>query len=282
MKLRNVRRTVHGQDTSDGAGVRLKRCIGTPALDHLDPFLLLDEFKSDQPGDYIAGFPDHPHRGFETVTYMLAGRMEHRDHGGNQGNLVAGSVQWMTAGRGIIHSEMPQQENGLMWGFQLWINLPAESKMIPPRYQDISPEDVPEVSVEGGRVRIVAGEVDGTPGPINGIVTNPTYLDVTLEPGAEFTHDIPDEHNSFVYVFEGDGHVGITESDDGTQISAGTLAILENGDAVRASSGDRGMRSLILAAKPIGEPIARNGPFVMTTAEELEQAFADYRNGTLQ
>ena len=187
MKLRAPVQTVVGQDTSDGAGVRLRRSIGTPSLDHLDPFLLLDEFRSDNSDDYIAGFPDHPHRGFETVTYMLAGRMEHRDHTGVQGNLEAGSIQWMTAGRGIIHSEMPKQEEGLMWGFQLWINLPADQKMTQPRYQDIPPGNIPEVVRDNARIRVLAGEVQGQRGPIEGIVTNPTYLDVSLEPHSQFT-----------------------------------------------------------------------------------------------
>ncbi len=280
MKLRKAIRIVPGSDTSDGAGVRLKRSLGTPALDHLDPFLLFDEFKSDRAGDYIAGFPDHPHRGFETVTYMLAGRMEHRDHRGNRGNLVAGSVQWMTAGRGIVHSEMPQQEDGLMWGFQLWVNLPSRLKMTAPRYQDIPPEDVPEIEIDGGRIRIVAGESGGTCGPVEAAGTAPTYLDLQLQGDARHTQQIPDGHNGFIYVYEGAGTVGETGDGDGASIQAGTLAVLGNGDAVQAASGPDGMKCLIVAARPIGEPIARYGPFVMTTRAELEQAFDDYRNGT--
>ncbi len=280
MKLRKAIRIVPGSDTSDGAGVRLKRSVGTPALDHLDPFLLFDEFKSDRAGDYIAGFPDHPHRGFETVTYMLAGRMEHRDHRGNRGNLVAGSVQWMTAGRGIVHSEMPQQEDGLMWGFQLWVNLPSRLKMTTPRYQDIPPEDVPEIEIDGGRIRIVAGESGGTRGPVEAAGTAPTYLDLQLQGDARHTQRIPDGHNGFIYVYEGAGTVGETGDGDGASIEAGTLAVLGDGDGVQAASGPDGMKCLIVAAKPIGEPIARYGPFVMTTRAELEQAFDDYRNGT--
>src|SRR5262245_19888454 len=200
---RAVVKVVAGQATSDGAGVRLKRTIGTRALDHVDPFLLLDEFKSEQGSDYIAGFPDHPHRGFETVTYMLAGAMEHRDHKGNHGLLGPGSVQWMTAGRGIVHSEMPRQQDGLMWGFQLWVNLPARDKMGPPRYQDIPPERVPEVTPEDGvRVRVVAGESAGRSGPVEGIVTRPLYLDVGLRPGAAFAQPLPSGHTALVYVFE--------------------------------------------------------------------------------
>jgi hypothetical protein len=222
-----VIRAVAGQTTSDGAGVRLRRTIGA-GIDHIDPFLLFDEFKSDQAADYIAGFPDHPHRGFETVTYMLAGRMEHRDHAGNRGNLVAGSVQWMTAGRGIIHSEMPKQEDGLMWGFQLWVNLPAAQKMTAPRYQDIAPEDVPEVAIDGGRVRIVAGEVpdgDGAVrGAVSGIVTDPLYLDITVDPGKTVTIPIGESHNGFVYPFEGEGAIGGPDSP--TTLTAGTLGVL--------------------------------------------------------
>ena len=280
MKLRKAIRIVAGSDTSDGAGVRLKRSLGTPALDHLDPFLLFDEFKSDRAGDYIAGFPDHPHRGFETVTYMLAGRMEHRDHRGNRGNLVAGSVQWMTAGRGIVHSEMPQQEDGLMWGFQLWVNLPSKLKMTAPRYQDIPPEDVPEIEIDGGRIRIVAGESGGTRGPVEAAGTAPTYLDLHLRGDSRHTQRIPDGHNGFIYVYEGGGTVGNTGVSDGASIEAGTLAVLGDGDAVQTASGPDGMKCLIVAARPIGEPIARYGPFVMTTRAELEQAFEDYRNGT--
>ena len=280
MQLRTVERTVKAQAASDGAGVRLHRSIGTPMLDHLDPFLLLDEIRSDQAGDYIAGFPDHPHRGFETVTYMLAGRMEHRDHAGNQGNLTAGSVQWMTAGRGIIHSEMPKQEEGLLWGFQLWVNLPAKLKMSPPRYQDIPPEEIPEVEVEGSRVRVVAGKVHGVEGPVRGIATNPTFIDVTLEPGARFVHELSAGHNAFAYIVDGAGTMGITESGSGTEIDSGNLAVLENGDAVKAATAESPMRFLLVAAAPIGEPIARHGPFVMNTHEELMQAFRDMNDGT--
>lgn len=281
MQIRPVIRAVAGQTTSDGAGVRLRRTIGA-GIDHIDPFLLFDEFKSDQAADYIAGFPDHPHRGFETVTYMLAGRMEHRDHAGNRGNLVAGSVQWMTAGRGIIHSEMPKQEDGLMWGFQLWVNLPAAQKMTAPRYQDIAPEDVPEVAIDGGRVRIVAGEVpdgDGAVrGAVSGIVTDPLYLDITVDPGKTVTIPIGESHNGFVYPFEGEGAIGGPDSP--TTLTAGTLGVLGDGDAVALSAGDESFRTLVVAALPIGEPIARYGPFVMNTQAEIEQAFADYRNGT--
>ena len=281
MTLRRTAQVVAAENTSDGAGVRLRRSIGTPRLDHVDPFLLFDEFRSDEASDYLAGFPDHPHRGFETVTYMLAGRMEHRDHAGNHGNLVAGSVQWMTAGRGIVHSEMPEQEDGLMWGFQLWINLPASMKMSAPRYQDIDPVDVPVVDLEGASVRVLAGEVDGVKGPVHGIVTDPVYLDFTIEPEAMITHDLPTDHSAFVYVVEGAGRIGLTKDDpQGTSIESAHLGVLSSGSAVRIAADDQGMRLLLLAARPIGEPVARYGPFVMNTQDELREAFEDLQKGT--
>jgi redox-sensitive bicupin YhaK (pirin superfamily) len=278
VKLRKATRTVQSQETSDGAGVRLRRTIGTLTLDHLDPFLLLDEFKSDRPGDYIAGFPDHAHRGFETVTYMLAGHMEHRDHTGHRGNLEAGSIQWMTAGRGIIHSEMPRQEEGLMWGFQLWVNLPAKHKMTEPRYQDIPPGNIPEVMLSGARVRVLAGAVDGQIGPITGIVTEPTYLDISLEANSRFTYPIARGHTAFAYIFEGTGHIGAEATRPPTP--AHHVLVLEDGEGIEAVTTDVGMRFLLLAAKPIGEPIARYGPFVMNTEQELVQAFRELQNGT--
>ena len=276
--LRSVVKVVVGQQTSDGAGVRLKRVIGTRALDHLDPFLLLDEFKSDEPDDYLAGFPDHPHRGFETVTYMLAGSMRHQDHAGNQGELVAGSVQWMTAGRGIVHSEMPRQKDGLLWGFQLWVNLPAKDKMGPPRYQDIPPERIPEVSpAEGVTVRVVAGESGGARGPVEGIVTQPLYLDVAMAAGSRFEHPVPAEHNAFAYVCDGEAEI---EGEKGRQsLAAGTLAVLGEGDRVAVVTTGSAARYILLAARPLREPIARYGPFVMNTREEIAQAVEDYRAG---
>ncbi len=276
MGVRNVVDVVTGQETADGAGVRLKRVIGTRELDHVDPFLLLDEFKSDRPGDYLAGFPDHPHRGFETVTYMLAGSMRHRDHRGHQGDLVAGSVQWMTAGRGIIHSEMPQQKDGLMWGFQLWVNLPAKDKMGPARYQDIPPERIPETRPAPGiRVRVIAGESGGARGPVEGIATRPLYLDVSLEPGARFEHSVDVDDSALVYVFEGEGTFG----DPGRLVAAGSLAVLGKGDAVRTATA-ASVRFLLLAARPLREPIARYGPFVMNTRDELIDAVQAFQNGT--
>jgi quercetin 2,3-dioxygenase len=280
MTARNVTKIVSGQPTSDGAGVRLTRVIGTPALEQIDPFLLLDEFKSDRADDYLAGFPDHPHRGFETVTYMLAGAMEHRDHAGNRGELAAGSVQWMTAGRGIVHSEMPRQRDGLMWGFQLWVNLPARDKMIAPRYQDIAPERIPEATLaEGVTARVIAGKVGGVVGPVEGIATEPLYLDVRLSPEAAVELPLTAGHNAFAYVYEGRATLGPAS---GTrEVAAGELAVLSDGDALHAAAGTAGARFLLLAARPLREPVARYGPFVMNTREEIVQAVDDYRNGRL-
>ncbi len=275
-KLRKIKITVKGRNTSDGAGVRLRRMIGTAELDNLNPFLLLDEFKSDNKDDYIAGFPTHPHRGFETVTYMLAGVMKHGDSTGASGILKPGGAQWMTAGRGILHSEMPQQEDGLLWGFQLWVNLPAKSKMREPRYQDIEPQQIPEVTTQSGaKVRVVAGIVDETEGPALDIETNPLYIDVTLAPSSSFTQNIDPEHVAFAYVF--DGAVVI----DGQVVEAGNLAVFDKGDFVRISAGEISGRFLLLSAMALDEPVVRYGPFVMSTQQELETAFEDYRNGKI-
>ncbi len=274
--MRTIVKQVPSQETSDGAGVRLKRSLGGPVLGELDPFLLLDEFRSDRADDYIAGFPDHPHRGFETVTYMLAGNMRHRDSVGNEGNLIAGSVQWMTAGRGIIHSEMPQQEDGLMWGFQLWVNLPAADKMCPPRYQDIPPEAIPSVRTEtGAEVRVIAGSFGDAIGPVAGIATEPLYLDVSLPAQTALEIPVPNNHQGFVYPFEGDGEIA------GEHLAVGTLGVLGAGDAVRGEGGDSGLRFLVVTGKPIGEPVARYGPFVMNTRQEIVQAVTDFQNGVL-
>jgi quercetin 2,3-dioxygenase len=275
MTDRSIVRRVRGMDTSDGAGVKLKRVIGQPALDMLDPFLLLDEFRSDQAGDYIAGFPEHPHRGFETVTYMLAGHMLHGDNHGNRGDLVAGSVQWMTAGRGILHSEMPQQEEGLMWGFQLWVNLPAADKMIEPRYQDIAPDLIPQVEAAPGvNVRVIAGELAGARGPVDGIPTAPVYLDMSLDAGAQVTVPLPEGHSAFVYVFEGK-EVKIADE----PLSRSELAVLSKGGQVTLSATDAATRVLLVAGKPLNEPVARYGPFVMNTQQQIHEAMADFRAG---
>jgi quercetin 2,3-dioxygenase len=279
MSVRAIERVVIAQDTSDGGGVRLRRSIGSPQLDHVDPFLLLDEFKSAEGADYVAGFPDHPHRGFETVTYMLAGAMEHRDHSGNRGNLVAGSVQWMTAGRGIVHSEMPRQEDGLMWGFQLWVNLPAAHKMDPPRYQDIPPSAIPQRTQDGATVRVIAGESGGVRGPVLGIVTEPLYLDVSVPANARFEHPVPAGHNAFVYVFEGEGEIGGEGTSGGRRLETARLGVLGNGDTVAVKAGGQGVRFLLVAGRPIGEPIVRYGPFVMNTRDEIRKAVTDFQSG---
>ena len=276
MTERRIFRRIRGMDTADGAGVKLKRVIGQPALDMLDPFLLLDEFRSDSADDYIAGFPEHPHRGFETVTYMLAGRMQHQDNHGNCGDLSPGSVQWMTAGRGILHSEMPQQENGLMWGFQLWVNLPANDKMTEPRYQDIAPERIAVVyPAEGVEVRVVAGDFAGASGPVSGVATAPIYLDIALQPGAQLTVPLPEQHSAFAYVFDGkDAQVA------GETLARSELAVLSKGDSVHLSGGDASSRVLLVAGQPLKEPVARYGPFVMNTTEQIHEAIADFRAGT--
>ena len=264
-----------GMAASDGAGVKLIRVIGQPQLPDLDPFLMLDEFGSDDPTAYIAGFPDHPHRGFETVTYMLAGRMRHRDNKGNEGLLTAGSVQWMTAGRGIIHSEMPEQEEGLMQGFQLWLNLPAKDKMTAPRYQDIAPEKIPLVSpAPGATAKVIAGELNGVRGPVDAGDTDPLYLDLELQAGASVTVPVAAAHNAFIYVYSGVAEVG----EPVQVLTRGRIGVLSQGQQVRLASAE-GARLILVAGRPIGEPVAKYGPFVMNTADELRQAFADYQAG---
>ena len=277
--VRIVDRLISGIPTNDGAGVRLTRIIGQPALPDLDPFLLLDEFRSDVAGDYIAGFPDHPHRGFETVTYMLAGRMRHGDNQGSSGLLRPGSVQWMTAGRGIVHSEMPEQEDGLMWGFQLWINLPARDKMTEPRYQDVAPEAIQTIErADGSRIKIIAGQVDGIDGAVWSAATDPTYLDVGLPAGTRFSHRLPADHAAFIYVFDGTARAG--DGAASSQINRGDLAVLSTGDTVAITAeASSTTRLLLVAAKPLNEPIARHGPFVMNTEAEIQQAIEDFRAG---
>jgi redox-sensitive bicupin YhaK (pirin superfamily) len=278
VKARGILQTVRGRPTSDGAGVKLTRVIGTPDLDHVDPFLLLDEFRSDSPDDYLAGFPEHPHRGFETVTYMLAGEMEHRDHKGNRGRLVAGSVQWMTAGRGILHSEMPKQREGVMWGFQLWVNLPAKDKLCEPRYQDIAPERIPSVEEQGTRVRVIAGRFGEAEGPVRGVVTQPLYLDVALPAGAQLTLPVAEDHSGFLYVFE--GTLSVAASAEHWALERGMLGVLaDGGDSLELRAGAAGARSLLVAARPLREPVARLGPFVMNTRSELRQAVDDFQAG---
>lgn len=270
---RPVTKVVRGRPASDGAGVKLLRVIGQPSLPDLDPFLMLDEFRSDDAADYLAGFPDHPHRGFETVTYMLAGRMRHGDHKGNVGLLRPGSVQWMTAGRGIVHSEMPEQEDGLMWGFQLWVNLPAKDKMIEPRYQEFAPEAIPETTVGGARVRVIAGRVGDVEGPVRAVATEPVYLDIALEKGAAFDVPLVAGHAAFAYVFEGAVEIG------GRSVARGELAALGAGDVVRLRSAGEAGRLILVAGRPLGEPVAKYGPFVMNTQQQIREAIADFQAG---
>ncbi|HEY7689504.1 MAG TPA: pirin family protein [Dongiaceae bacterium] len=271
---RKVLRLIRGQETSDGAGVSLKRIIGGQALPQLDPFLLFDEFGSDDPSGYIAGFPDHPHRGFETVTYMLHGLMRHRDNKGHEGVIGPGAVQWMTAGSGLIHSEMPEQTEGAMRGFQLWVNLPAKDKMSKPRYQEIPAERFTETKpAPGVTLKVIAGKAGGASGPVTDIAVDPVYLDLRLDGGALHALDLPAEHQAFAYIFDGAATIA------GTEVKAGHLALLDRGDRLSVKAGPSGAALVVIAGKPIGEPIARYGPFVMNTREEIEQAFRDYQAG---
>ncbi|MCW5579938.1 MAG: pirin family protein [Luteimonas sp.] len=278
IRYARIARKVRGTPASDGAGVKLTRVIGGGELPDLDPFLLLDEFGTDRPEDYLAGFPSHPHRGFETVTYMLDGRMRHRDNHGNEGLLVPGSVQWMTAGRGLVHSEMPEQEAGRMRGFQLWVNLPAKDKMTNPRYQEFPPEQLPVVTpAEGVTVKLVAGEVDGVRGPIVQPATDPLYLDVGLAPDAEWLYALPEGHSAFAYAFEGALTVG--DGDDARPLAAQEMAVLGGGAVLKLRAGEGGARLIVVAGRPLREPVARYGPFVMNTKQEIMQAFVDFQEG---
>ncbi len=276
MTIRQTEHIITGEEASDGAGVRMKRVFPVQGIVQVDPFLLFDEFGSDDPDAYIGGFPDHPHRGFETVTYMLAGRMRHFDSRGNSGLLTAGAAQWMTAGSGLIHSEMPEQTDGLMRGFQIWINLPAKEKMIPPRYQDYAPEQIPSKTLSSGVVlKVVAGSADGITGPVNGVSRQPLLVDVTLPAGTSWRHRIDAEATVLAHVFEGSAEIG------GKKLGLTQMAVLGSGDEIEIKAGAEGARVLVLAARPIGEPVARYGPFVMNTRAEIEQAFEDYRTGKM-
>ena len=275
---RSVERLVQGQATSDGAGVKLVRVLTQNLQRRLDPFLMLDAFGTDNPGDYIGGFPNHPHRGFETVTYMLQGRMRHRDSVGNVGLLVPGSVQWMTAGRGVIHSEMPEQEDGAMEGFQLWLNLPAHSKMCEPWYRDIAADEVPLWQGDGAVVRIIAGHSHGVAGAVQRDTTEPLYLDLHLQPGARFEQQLPASHNAFLYIYRGDLAIA------GTTVRRQRMAILVNtpgSDGVVLLAATEGARAILVAGAPLNEPIAQHGPFVMNTQQELMQAVQDFQAGRL-
>ena len=277
--VRKLERVIASIPASDGAGVKLRRSLGASPLARHDPFLMLDEFFSDNPQDYLAGFPAHPHRGFETVTYMLDGHMQHKDNHGNTGDLGPGDVQWMSAARGIIHSEMPQQTEGRMRGFQLWLNLPAKEKMKPAAYRDISSQSIPVLSLEGSvKAKVIAGKLGETLGPIHGGSTDPYYFDLQLAPGALFEGRLPAGHNGFLYVYEGEARVG----EERAPLARRSAGLLSSGqDAVRIEAGAEGARVLLLAGKPIGEPVAQYGPFVMNTPEEIEQAIADYQSGAL-
>jgi redox-sensitive bicupin YhaK (pirin superfamily) len=279
MNSRTVEKIINGQATSDGAGVELVRMIGQPAMMELDPFLLLDAFRSDDPDDYIAGFPSHPHRGFETVTYLLNGRMRHRDNSGNEGVIEPGGIQWMTAGRGIVHSEMPEQEDGLLAGFQLWINLPAAHKMTEPAYQEYDATQIPLESRDGSEVRVITGTTSqGTQGPVSQPLTEPLYLDVALSPGAEFVETLATGHNAFIQVI--DGTITLAAGDESRiDLQSDQLAVLSKGENVVVRGTNQASRFLLIAGKPLNEAIARAGPFVMNNEAELRQAFSDYQRG---
>ena len=276
---RAVERLVVGQPTSDGAGVKLTRVLTQPLQRRLDPFLMLDAFGSDKADDYIAGFPDHPHRGFETISYMLEGRMRHRDSAGHEGMISTGGVQWMTAGRGVIHSELPEQEAGRMEGFQLWLNLAAKDKMRAPWYRDIPTDEVPEFEHGGAKVRVIAGESHGVQGAVQREHTEPVYLDVHLAPNARFEQTLPDTHNVFVYVYR-----GALKFKTGCTVPQERMAIFANtpgSDGLVLTAGEEGARLILVAGKPLGEPIAQYGPFVMNTQAELMQAVRDFQEGHL-
>ncbi len=297
MSIRPVKRIVSAQPTIEGAGVHLRRAFGFGDTKEFDPFLLLDDFRNDRPDEYRAGFPWHPHRGIETITYVLAGNVEHRDSLGNRGDLGAGDVQWMTAGRGILHQEMPQGDTrGRMHGFQLWANLPSTHKLTAPRYQDIKAADIPEiVDDDGTRVRIVCGDFWGKRGPVEGVAADPRYLDVSVPPGKRKTLPVEVERHAFAYVFEGAGNFRaasqpfgvLTEKTDGgsetvvrEQTGNRSLVVFDRGDEVTVQAGDEGIRFLLVSGKPIEEPVAWHGPIVMNTQAELQQAFSELRSGT--
>ena len=279
MNTRKVHQVISGQATTDGAGVELVRVIGQPALMDLDPFLLLDAFRSDDPDDYIAGFPPHPHRGFETVTYLLNGRMRHQDNAGNEGVIEPGGVQWMTAGKGIVHSEMPEQQDGMLEGFQLWINLPGSHKMTTPSYQEHDAAHIPTESRNDTVIKVISGKTSqGTSGPVSQPLTDPLYLDVSLQSDTAFLEDITADHNAFIYVIDGEV---MLEDADTKQLSLGRdqLAVLGQGDGIALRSGNQATRFLLVSGKPLNEPVARGGPFVMNTEAEIRQAFSDYQRG---
>jgi quercetin 2,3-dioxygenase len=297
MSIRPVKRIVASKPTIEGAGVHLRRAFGFGDTSEFDPFLLLDDFRNDRPDEYRAGFPWHPHRGIETITYVLAGNVEHGDSLGNRGNLGAGDVQWMTAGRGILHQEMPQgDEKGRMHGFQLWANLPSSLKMTAPRYQDIKAAEVPEVvDDDGTRVRVVCGDFWGKRGPVEGVAADPRYLDISVPPGKRKTLKVEVERHAFAYVFEGSGSFRaasapfgvLTEKTDGVneilvreRIGNRSLVLFDSGDEITVQAGEEGIRFILVSGKPIKEPVAWYGPIVMNSQAELQQAFAELKQGT--
>jgi redox-sensitive bicupin YhaK (pirin superfamily) len=275
VKSRHVEQLVRAIPVTEGAGVTVHRTIGTPELRNLDPFLMLDHFSSDNPDDYIAGFPDHPHRGFNTFTYMIDGHMEHQDSMGNHGDLRSGGAQWMKAASGVIHSEMPQQTNGLMRGFQLWVNLPQKQKMSAPGYQEFQPESFPVINTAQANVKLIVGEYGDQQSPIKDQYTKVQYIDVTIAPNAEFSHEIDSSLQGFVYLFEGEANIA------STQLLPHNFATLSEGDVVAVTAGENGARLIMVAGLPLKEPIVQHGPFVMNTQEEIKQAFKDYQQGTL-
>lgn len=274
--IRKAEGTLNSTPVLEGAGVKLQRVFGYPRKGWLDPFLMLDHFGSDDPVDYIAGFPWHPHRGIETVTYMLAGAVEHEDSMHNRGVIRSGDIQWMTAGSGILHQEMPQRYDGVMSGFQLWVNLPSTHKMMPPRYQDVPASHIPEFNWKGISVRLAAGQFNGYTGPVRDIIVKPLFLDMTVPAGIEQTFDVEESHTVFAYVFEGSAYF---DTDKKLLVKDGTLVKLIGGDQVYLAGGKNGGRFLLIAGKPLNEEIAWRGPIVMNTKEELYQAFEDYQTG---
>lgn len=277
---KTIVKVVRGMPTSDGAGVSLTRIIGQPDLPRLDPFLMLDFFGSDNPGEYIAGFPPHPHRGFQTVTYMLAGKMRHKDSVGNEGVIDAGGIQWMNAGRGIIHEEMPEQEEGLLQGFQLWVNLPAKEKMSAPNYQDIQPDSVPTVQIQNASVKVLAGEVDGVKGPVKTTAVAPTFLDIDLK-GGQCDIALKSNEAAFLYVYEGNITVGKGDQAQKTMLESGELGVLSQQGTRLSFSSEKGSKIIVVSGKPINEPIVQYGPFVMNSQQEIVQAVNDYQSGAL-
>ena len=280
-QARKIVKIVEPQVVVEGAGVKLIRSIATRELDHVDPFLLFDHFGSKDPADYIKGFPMHPHRGIETVTYMISGHVNHKDSIGNTGSITDGDVQWMTSGRGIMHEEMPQPHEDEMIGFQLWVNLPARLKMTKPRYQNITSEQIPQVQHNDGvKIRVIAGKVDGVTGPVKEIIADPTYLDISIPPNKTFSQPINRGYAAFAYIFEGEGLFDAEEINSGKPISSPHMIVFGNGDFVSAHAVDKGIRFLLVSGKPLNEPIARWGPFVMNTQAEIEQTLEELENGT--